>query len=83
MAKTTVTPDDGEYTIAVAITPSDAADLGTYARAIYVGGTGDIKLTTTGGSTVTFTNVPAGIFKVTAQKVFSTGTDATGLFALQ
>ena len=80
---TTVIPADHEYEYAAAVTPDDAADLAVYARALYVSVAGNIKLTTTGGQTVTFLNVPVGIFRVTAKKVFSTGTTATGLFVLR
>ena len=39
-------PADG----AAAVTPNDSADLTHVARALYVGGTGDIKIDTPNGS---------------------------------
>lgn len=71
------------YTKSAAISKDDNADLPTVARAIYIGGTGDLKVTTVGGSTVTFAAVPVGVFDcVHVKKVFSTGTTATNMIAL-
>mgnify|MGYP003142377500 FL=1 len=71
-------PADG----AASITPSDGADLAFVARALYVGGTGNIKIDTPNGDTVTFNAVPVGILPVRANKVYSTGTTATNIVAL-
>jgi hypothetical protein len=49
---------------------------------LYVGGTGDIKIDTPNGDTVTFSAVPVGIFPVRANRVYSTGTTATNIVAL-
>jgi len=51
-------------------------------RSLYVGVTGDIKVTMANGDVVTFTNVAVGIFPVSVKQVFSTGTTATSLIAL-
>lgn len=52
-------------------------------RALYVGGTGDVKVLTMFGSTVTFTAVPAGtVLPVAVIRVFSTGTTATNLVGM-
>lgn len=66
-----------------AITPDATAPLphGT-CRAIYVGVTGNIALVTSRGSSVTFSNVPVGIFPVRAAAVRVSGTTATSLIAL-
>ncbi|MCP5011733.1 MAG: hypothetical protein GY942_17280 [Aestuariibacter sp.] len=63
------------------ITPSDSTDLTLSARALYVGAVGDVKVTTVGGDTVTFVDV-SGLLPVRVQRVFSTGTDATGIVGL-
>ena len=52
-------------------------------RALYVSGAGDVKVVTMGGSTVTFSAVPAGtVLPVAVVRVFSTGTTATGLVGM-
>lgn len=68
---------------AFAITGNDSTDLTVYPRAIYVGGAGNVKVTTLGGDTVTFNGALAGtILPVRAVRVFSTGTTATNLIGL-
>jgi len=52
-------------------------------RALYVGGAGDVKVVTVGGSTITFSSVPAGtILPVAVVRVFSAGTTATSLVGM-
>lgn len=52
-------------------------------RALYVSGAGDVKVVTVGGSTITFSAVPAGtVLPVAVIRVFSTGTTATGLVGM-
>jgi hypothetical protein len=65
---------------AFVVTPADAdfAD-SLQARALYVGVTGDVRVTTVGGDDVTFTNVPVGFFPVSVKRVWSTGTTASGI----
>lgn len=66
-----------------AITPSDTVDLPAPARAIYVGGAGNISLITLKGTTLTFQGLLAGqILPVAAARVRATGTTATNLIAL-
>lgn len=66
-----------------AVTPSDATALTTYARAIYVGGAGDVAVTTTAGTDLTFSGVAAGmILPVRCSHVKATGTTATNIIAL-
>jgi hypothetical protein len=72
LARTLSLPD------AAAITPSDTAD-NTFSF-ITVSGSGDVKVTTEAGTAVTFANVPAGFrLRIRTQRVWSTGTTATGL----
>ena len=62
---------------AAAITPHDSNNL-TQPEWIYVGVTGNVKIITEGGSTVTYTAVPAGdTLPIKVTRVFSTGTSAT------
>lgn len=69
---------------AAAITPDDSNDLPTSARAIYVGGGGDIVLDTVKGETsILFKAVPQGtILPVRAKRVRASSTTATNLIAL-
>lgn len=61
---------------------SDTVDL-PYPSVIYVGVTGNVKVLTAQGDTVTFTAVPAGnVIPVQVVRVFSTGTTATALVAI-
>lgn len=63
-----------------AITPHDTNNLEAVARAIYVGGTGSLKVETDGGQVITLTNLAAGIFHpIVVRKVLATGTTATGI----
>jgi hypothetical protein len=71
------------YTKAAAVTPNDSTDLGNIASALYIGTAGDLKVTTVGGSTVTFNEVPVGVFDaVIVSRVWSTGTAAADIIAL-
>lgn len=68
---------------AAPVTPDDSVGLIATTRAIYVGGGGDVAITTRGGETVTFTNAPEGLMlPVRATHVLATGTTATDLLAL-
>jgi hypothetical protein len=68
-------------TDAVAVTPSDSTEL--QFRALYVGGTGDLVVTTGAGNDVTFQSVPAGlIIPVQGTKV-KAATTATKIVALK
>lgn len=66
----------------VAVTPSDSTDLTTAARALYVGGTGDVTIITPAGNTVTYSSVPVGVLPVAAKRVKATGTTATNIVAM-
>ena len=68
---------------AFAITGNDSTDLTVFPRAIYVGGAGNVKVTTLGGDTVTFSGVLAGtVLPVRVKRVFSTDTTATNLIGI-
>jgi hypothetical protein len=70
--------------VATAITPSDSANLPVPSLYLYVGGTGDVKVDTLGGSVgIVFKAVPVGtILPIQVTKVYSTGTSATNLVGL-
>lgn len=83
MAKTSPTPTYPMYPEdAAAVTPSDSADLPQFS-VIYVGGAGNVKVTTAQGSAVTFSGVNAGtVIPVRVRRVWATGTTATLLTAV-
>lgn len=68
---------------AAELTPADGADLAYSSRGLYVGGAGNVRVQTVGGSVVTFVAVPAGsILPVRVKRVYATGTTATSIMAL-
>lgn len=64
------------------VTPDDDTDLTVWARALYIGVSGDLTITTAGGTEITLTNVPVGILPVRASRVHATGTAAAGIVAM-
>jgi hypothetical protein len=86
---------------AFAVTPSDTQDLTNaanavptpfYAKALYIGVAGDVKVTMAGDKgaagpagveqPVVFKSVPVGLLNVQVRRVWSTGTAATNIVAL-
>lgn len=64
---------------AEAITTSDTVNLET-PSVVYVGTTGNVKVNTAQGDTVTFTGVPAGaVIPVQVTRVWATGTTASNM----
>jgi hypothetical protein len=63
-------------------TASDSADLPFNTRALVVGVAGNVKLTDPDGNTDTFA-LPAGVIPIRAQRIWSTGTTATGLVGVR
>jgi hypothetical protein len=67
---------------AVVVSPSDTNTLAP-TRGLYIGGAGNIAVTMSDGTTVTFTGVTAGvIFPVSVTQVKATGTTATNIVAV-
>lgn len=67
---------------AVEITTADS-DLTNSARALYVGGSGNIKVTTVDGDVVTFIGCVVGtILPVSVKRVWATSTTATNIVGL-
>ena len=65
-----------------AVTPSDSTDLTTLARAIYVGGAGNVVAVRHDNTAVTFTGVQAGtVLPIAVRRINSTSTTATGIIA--
>lgn len=67
---------------AAVVSPNDSADLATPAAGLFIGTTGDVRVTTMGGETVTFHGVPVGFLPVWITRVWSTGTTASYIMAL-
>lgn len=68
---------------AFAVTPSDADYFAKPARALYVGGAGNVVVVTPGGNAITFVGVAAGsILPVRCYHVNSTSTTATSIVGL-
>ncbi len=64
------------------VTPNDSADLAVVARAISVGTSGTVQVTTVGGDTGAL-YIAAGVpFPVRVRRVWATGTTATDIVAL-
>lgn len=71
----------GEH--AAAITPHDTNVLTNTTRGIYVGVTGNVKVTMIGGETVTFAGLAAGVIHpIAAQIIWSAGTTATSIIGV-
>ena len=69
---------------ATAVTPDDAGDLSAYAKALYVGAPGDVRVLTVGaedGAFTTFANHPVGWLPVQVSRVLATGTTASQIVA--
>ena len=63
---------------AVAVTPSDIAELTLPGAVLYIGTGGDLKVTTISGDIVEFKNLASGsVLAVQVRKVFATGQTGT------
>lgn len=68
---------------AAAVTVSDSTVYEQPTRALYVGGSGNVKVDMVSGGTVTFNAVQGGtILPVQVTRIYSTGTTATSIVAL-
>lgn len=63
-------------------TANDSADLPHVTRGLIVGGAGNVKITDPEGNTDTYA-LQSGFFPVRIQRVWSTGTTATGLVGVK
>lgn len=79
LATATVPGMDG-----AAVTPSNTTGWGFVARALYIGGVGDVTLVTPNDTVLTFVGVPGGvILPIMCTRVNLTGTSATSIVAIQ
>ena len=73
---------DSCASVAFDITPADS-DLTQPARCVYIGTGGSVKVTTTQGNVVTFTNVQDGsVLPVSVSRVWATDTTATSVIGM-
>ena len=64
------------------VTPSDTTDLAEVSRALNVGASGTVRVTTVEGTTATI-QIAAGIaFPIRAARIWATGTTAVNIVAL-
>ena len=76
-------PFSGPATHANAITPNDSTDITYATRALYIGGSGNVKVTMISGDVVTLTGVVAGtMLPLRVTRVWATGTTATAMIGL-
>ena len=62
------------------VTPSDSVNLSFIPRGVYIGATGNLKVSDTDGTIVTFTALAAGVIHpLSPVRIYSTGTTATGI----
>ncbi len=74
----------GPATVAEAVTPADSTDLTNVARGLYLGISGDVKVTLVGGQDVLFGNMQSGVvYPIAVTKVFSGTTTAASIVALR
>lgn len=63
-----------------AITPADSDFAGNVQyRCLYVGVSGNVRVTTVDGSDLTYANAAVGFLPVSVKRVWSTGTTATNI----
>ncbi|MBL3705556.1 hypothetical protein GI582_22905 [Sulfitobacter sp. BDSS02] len=64
------------------VTPDDGADLPNASRALNVAQSGTVRVTTVGGDTETLFLAAGIAFPVRVQRIWSSGTTATGIVAM-
>lgn len=65
-----------------ALTPNDSTNI-TPTRGLYVGVSGDVKVISIDGNTVTFVGLAAGVIHaISCTRVFETDTDAASIVAI-
>lgn len=78
-----VTLNESKAQEAVLVAPSDSVDLAKVARGVYIGSSGDLRVTLEKGTTVTFTALSGGIIHpIAAKRIHATGTTATNILAV-
>ena len=66
------------------ITTNDTTDLAIPAKELYIGVSGDVKVTMINNDTaIVFKAVPVGVLPIHVKKVYKTGTTATSIVGLK
>jgi len=69
-----------------AVIPSDTVDLTTYAKGLYIGSAGDIKILPVNNddsNPITLANHPVGYLRYQVRRVYATGTMASGILTME
>lgn len=78
-----ISPIQTTYINAVSVTPSDSTSLTTTAKALLIGGAGNVSVKLLNGSTVILNGLTAGtIYPIAVTQVNATSTTATNIVAL-
>lgn len=79
----TVRIAEGKAENALNVTPNDSTDLASTSVGIYVGVSGDLKVTLKGGAVITFIGLSSGVIHpIAATRIWATGTTATNIVAV-
>ena len=66
----------------IAVTPSDTDDLAYISRGLNVAASGTVHVTTHGGTTATIFVAAGIVFPIRVERIWATGTTATGIVAM-
>lgn len=72
---------DSSISTAATVTPSDATDLTTPSKWLYIGVSGDVEVVLAGGQTVIFCNLAVGFYPIHATRIKAAGTTALNIIA--
>jgi hypothetical protein len=72
----------GPAVTAAAVTAHDANDLAFTSRALWIGASGDLKVTMASGADVTFEGLGPGWHPIQVRRVWATGTTASKIVAV-
>lgn len=74
--------ENGQFSGGLETTGSNSSELSFVARGLYIGTSGNLKVDTIDGSTLTFVSA-SGFIPGMVKKIYVTGTTATNIIALK
>ena len=74
--------ENGQFSGGLETTGSNSTDLAFLARGVYIGTSGNLKVDTIDGSTLTFVSA-SGFIPGMVTRIYTTGTTATNIIALK